>query len=107
MYNRKLVRGNTLKRKRKGHPGDPPYPWADVLDVITAPPAPDGTEYVAVLCEGTGEHQGQRFIWRTYFTPNRYGNLAFGQFGPQAPLVIDKWIAEEIDKRGWYKSIVG
>jgi hypothetical protein len=104
---RTLEPGNTLKRKRKGFPDDPPYGWAVVRDVITAHPAHDSSEYVAVLCEGIGEHSGQWFVWRTYFTNNRHGRLTFGQFGPQAPLAIDKWLNEQICERGWYEKANG
>ena len=99
--NRTLEIGRTLKRKRKGYPNGPRYPWAVVRDVITAPPASDSSEYVAVLCEGVGELEGRWFVWRLYFTNNRYGKLSYGQFGPQAPLHIDKWISTQIEERGW------
>jgi hypothetical protein len=97
--------GRTLKRKWKGYPNAPSYPWAIVRDVITAAPANDSSEYVAVLCHGVGELERRWFVWRTYFTNNRYGKLSFGQFGPQAPLNIDKWIKEQIEERGWYKRL--
>ena len=102
---RTLTIGNTLKRKHKGQPDAASYPWAVVRDVITAHPAHDTSEYVAVLCEGVGEHAGEWFVWRTYFTNNRHGRLTFGQFGPQAPLRIDKWINDEILSRGWCDRI--
>jgi hypothetical protein len=76
-----------------------------VRDVIAAHPADDSSEYMAVLCEGIGEHESQWFVWRTYFTNNRHGRLTFGQFGPQAPLSIEKWINDEITKRRWYKKL--
>jgi len=63
--------------------------------VISAPPAADGSEYVAVLCEGVSELAGQWFVWRTYFTKNRHGKFSFGQFGPQAPY---PWTSGSIDK---------
>lgn len=103
---RRLTIANTLERKRKGYPNDPPYAWAIVRDVITAHPAHDTSEYVAVLCEGIGEHAGQWFVWRTYFTNNRHGRLTFGQFGPQAPIAIDKWISDQIAIRGWYDKVL-
>jgi hypothetical protein len=40
---RTLEIGNTLKRKRKGYPNEPSYPWSVVRDVITAAPASDTT----------------------------------------------------------------
>jgi hypothetical protein len=98
---RKLEIGNTLTRKRKGYPNEPPYPWAVVRDVITAAPAADTTVYVAVLCEGVGELAEQWFVWRTYFTNNRHGRLHFGQYGPQAPLAVDNWLSKQILERGW------
>jgi hypothetical protein len=102
---RTLVFGRTLTRKRKGYPKGPSYPWAIVRDVITASPAADSSEYVAVLCEGVEELAGQWFVWRTYFTNNRYGNRCFGQFGPQAPLSVEKWINEKIEARKWYDKL--
>ena len=102
---RTLVNGNTLKRQRKGDLSKRSYPWATVRDVITAHPAQDTSEYVAVLCEGIGELAGQWFIYRTYFTNNRHGRLTFGQFGPQAPITIDKWITDQIFERGWYEKL--
>jgi hypothetical protein len=71
--------------------------------VISAPPAADGSEYVAVLCEGVSKLAGQWFVWRTYFTKNRHGKLYFGQFGPQA-LSVDKWINRQILERDWYHN---
>jgi len=99
--------GKKLRRKRKLSPDEPRYEWAIVRDVITAHPADDSSEYMAVLCEGIGEHANQWFVWRTYFTNNRYGRLTFGQFGPQAPLSIDKWINDQIVERGWYQKLKG
>src|ERR1700722_7333915 len=81
---RTLEIGRILKRKRKGYPNTPSYPWAIVRGVVTAAAASDTSEYVAVLCEGVAELEGQWFVWRTYFTNNRHGRRAFGQFGPQA-----------------------
>lgn len=78
------------------------YAWAVVRDRIDARPTDDGTVYVAVLCEGLGKHTGGWFVWRLYFTPNRNGILHFGQYGPQAPLAIDREISNEIIARGWY-----
>lgn len=98
----RLEIGNALTRRQKLSPDDPPYEWAIVRDVIKAPPAADTTEYVAALCEGIGEHAGEWFIWRTYFTDNRHGRRSFGQYGPQAPIAIDRWISEKIAERGWY-----
>ena len=94
--------GNILKRKRKGYPNEAAEPWAVVREVIKAPPAYDTSVYLAVLCEGVGELAGQWFVWRTYFTQNRHGRLQYGQYGPQAPLAIDKWLNEQILERGWY-----
>lgn len=102
---RTLEIGNTLKRKRKGYPNGPSYDWAVFRDVITAAPAADTTEYVAVLCEGIGELAEQWFVRRTYFTNNRHGRLHFGQYGPQAPLSVDKWISAQILERGWYDKL--
>jgi hypothetical protein len=102
---RTLEIGNVLKRKRKGYPYEPSNPWAIVRDVITAVPATDSTAYVAVLCEGVGELSTQWFVWRTYFTNNRHGRLHFGQFGPQAPLAVDKWLQTQILERGWYANL--
>src|SRR5438876_9781740 len=79
--------GNILKRKRKDTPSVR-YEWAMVRDVIRAAPGADKTEYVAVLCEGMNEHNGQWFVWRLYFTPNRYGERAYGQFAPQAQMAV-------------------
>ena len=106
---RTLEIGSTLKRGRKGDQSKRRYPWAIVRDVITADPAPDTSEYVDVLCEGLEELKGQWFVWRAYFTNNRNCNLHFGQYGPQAPMATDKWISEEIVRRGWHKriSVVG
>jgi hypothetical protein len=103
MYQRKLQVGNTLSRTRKGT--REVYPWAIVREVITAAPAPDSSEYVAVLCEGVGELAGQSFIYRPYFTNNRNGQLHFGEKSPQAPIEIDCWIAEQIQARGWYRRV--
>jgi hypothetical protein len=100
-----LTIGNTLKRKRKGYPCGPRYPWAIVRDVIVAAPATDSSEYVAVLCEGLGELSGEWFVWRTYFTNNRHGKRCFGQFGPQAPLSVEKWISAQIAEREWYDKV--
>lgn len=100
---RTLEIGNRLKRKRKGIPNTR-YEWAVVRDVIKAQPEGDTTVYVAVLCEGIEEHAGHWYIWRTYFTNNRHGRLAFGQYGPQAPLAVDKWLHEQIVKQGWYEK---
>lgn len=106
-HNRTLLIGNILKRRRKLAPDEPPYEWAVVRDVISAPPAADSTIYVAVLCEGIGEHAGQWFIWRLYFTNDRYGRLAFGQFSPQTPMSIDKWLRDQITERRWYDRLDG
>ena len=102
---RTLTIGNTLRRKRKGYPNEPARPWAVVRDLITAEPAADSSEYVAVLCEGLGEVAGKWFVWRTYFTNNRHGKLCFGQFGPQAPLSVEKWISTQTVERGWYDKL--
>ncbi len=102
---RTLTIGNTLRRKRKGFPNEPAYSWAIVRDVITAAPAADSSEYVAVLCEGLGDLTAEWFVWRTYFTNNRHGKLCFGQFGPQAPLSVEKWISAQIVDRGWYEKL--
>jgi hypothetical protein len=102
---RTLEIGNTLKRQRKGDLSKRKYPWAIVRDVITATPAADTSQYVAVLCEGVAELAGQWFIWRTYFTNNRHGKSHFGQFGPQAPFGIDQWISERIVERKWYEKL--
>ena len=102
---RTLEIGNTLTRTRKLSPGDPPYDWAIVRDVITAPPAADTSVYVVALCEGIGEHSGEWFIYRTYFTNNRHGKLHFGEKSPQVPITIDRWISEQIVERRWYENI--
>jgi hypothetical protein len=102
---RTLEIGNTLTRKRKGEPHGRSYPWAIVRDLIVAAPTSDSSEYVAVLCEGVGDLTGQWFVWRTYFTNNRHGKRSFGQFGPQAPLIVDRWINAQILKRGWYDKL--
>jgi hypothetical protein len=104
-FRRTLVIGNTLKRRRKGDLSKRSYPWAIVRDVIKAAPAPDTSQYLAVLCEGIGGLAGQWFVYRTYFTNNRHGNLHYGQFGPQAPFAIDKWITDQIIERGWYEKV--
>jgi hypothetical protein len=102
---RTLEVGNTLMRKRKGYPNEPRYKWAVVRDIIEAKPADDTSVYMAVLCEGVGEHARQWYIWRTYFTNNRHGRLHFGQFGPQAPLAVDEWIQKQILERAWYEKV--
>jgi hypothetical protein len=104
-----------MARKRKAQIGDlverkdkltgKKYQWARVRDRIDASPLPDGTIYSALLCDGHGDRHGQVFIWRPYFTPNRYGNLHYGQYSPQAPLEVDRWLAREIEARGWYSSL--
>lgn len=101
---RTLTIGNTLRRKRNGYPNEPAHPRAIVRDVITEP-AGDSSEYVAVLCEGLGEVAGKWFVWRTYSRSNRHGRLCFGQFGPQAPLSVEKWISTQIVERGWYDKL--
>jgi hypothetical protein len=102
---RTLEIGNTLKRQRKGDLSKRYFPWAIVRDVITADPAADTSQYVAVLCEGIAEQEGQWFVYRPYFTNNRHGRLHYGQFSPQAPIAIDKWISEQIIQRGWYEKL--
>jgi len=44
---------------------EPEHPWAIVRDVITAAPAADSSEYVAVLCEGLGEVADKWFVWNS------------------------------------------
>ena len=87
-----LFRKNKLTQKQEM--------YGEVIDRIEAPPTEDGTVYFAILYRGLGQYTGS-FVWRSYFTLNRHGKRHFGQFGPQAPIETDRWLANEIAERAW------